>query len=38
MELGYPHPRYLDLLLTPADYDDWAAFMTWLYEEHRNGG
>jgi len=33
MELGCPHPRYLDLYLTPHDYAQWAAFLTWLYEE-----
>jgi len=31
LELGIPHPRYLDELLTPKDYDEWAEFLTWLW-------
>jgi hypothetical protein len=30
------HPRYLDEYLTPGDYNEWAAFLTWLYEKRND--
>jgi hypothetical protein len=32
LELGCPHPRVLDELLTPGDYLCWAAFLRWYYK------
>ncbi|MHC4512046.1 MAG: hypothetical protein ACYTAO_24405 [Planctomycetota bacterium] len=32
LELGIPHPRYLDELLTYGDLMTWAAFLSWHYK------
>lgn len=32
-EIGCPHPRYLDMYLTPGMYADWIDFMQWYGEK-----
>jgi len=32
-ELHFPHPRYLDLFLTPGDWTDWLEWLNWYYRD-----
>lgn len=36
LELGVPHPRYLDMFLTRGDLEQWAGFLSWYYKQGGN--